>query len=98
MDASSRHELFAQFSPEFGYSSNYAEFWQLPLDVKRAIYDGMKEIPFSPSDVCWCQPFDGPMHPQCPMHGIIEGTPLSETEQERSNSARAYLAAKAVSA
>jgi len=25
-------------------------------------------VPFSPSDACWCQPFDGPMHPQCPMH------------------------------
>lgn len=26
-------------------------------------------VPFSPSDACWCQPFDGPKHPHCPMHG-----------------------------
>ena len=26
-------------------------------------------IPFSVPDVCWCQPFDGPIHPNCPMHG-----------------------------
>ena len=27
------------------------------------------DFPFSVSDVCWCQPFDGPIHPNCPMHG-----------------------------
>lgn len=26
-------------------------------------------VPYSEYDVCWCQPFDGPKHPQCPMHG-----------------------------
>jgi hypothetical protein len=26
-------------------------------------------VPHSTSDVCWCQPFDGPKHPKCPMHG-----------------------------
>lgn len=26
-------------------------------------------VPFTTSDACWCQPFDGPAHPNCPMHG-----------------------------
>lgn len=29
-------------------------------------------VPFSRADVCWCQPFDGPVHPHCPMHGESE--------------------------
>ena len=29
----------------------------------------MAEVPYTTSDLCWCQPFDGPVHPQCPMHG-----------------------------
>ncbi len=26
-----------------------------------------KYVPFSEADACYCQPFDGPSHPQCPM-------------------------------
>jgi hypothetical protein len=29
----------------------------------------VRMVPHSTSDVCWCQPFDGPKHPNCPMHG-----------------------------
>lgn len=29
----------------------------------------MAYVPFSTSDVCWCQPFDAPAHPFCPLHG-----------------------------
>ena len=25
-------------------------------------------VPYSKADACWCQPFDGPRHPECPMH------------------------------
>lgn len=28
--------------------------------------------PFSEADVCWCQPFEGPVHQFCPMHGGLE--------------------------
>lgn len=30
-------------------------------------------VPYSEADVCWCQPFDGPTHPECPMHGLAKG-------------------------
>lgn len=30
---------------------------------------GLAFIPFTSADVCWCQPFDGPTHSLCPMHG-----------------------------
>lgn len=42
-----------------------------------------KMIPFTAADVCWCQPFDGPEHPDCPMHGgwfdISQRRPPSNT-------------------
>lgn len=28
-----------------------------------------------PTDACWCEPFDGPMHPFCPIHGKIAPAP-----------------------
>jgi hypothetical protein len=41
MSASERKLTFAIFS-EFEYdAANYAEFWQLPISVKRALYDRM---------------------------------------------------------
>lgn len=32
------------------------------------VSDGKAFVPYSTADVCWCQPFDGPQHPECPMH------------------------------
>jgi hypothetical protein len=29
----------------------------------------MTHVPYTESDVCWCQPFNGPAHPNFPMHG-----------------------------
>ena len=29
----------------------------------------MAHVPFSTADACWCQPFDGPIHENCPVHG-----------------------------
>ena len=37
---------------------------ELPVIQEKPIF-----VPYSESDVCWCQPFDGPTHPRCPMHG-----------------------------
>ena len=37
-------------------------------------------VPFSPADACWCQPFDGPQHPNCPMHGSSVTTILLPEE------------------
>jgi hypothetical protein len=34
-------------------------------------------VPYSPPDLCWCQPFDGPVHPYCPMHGKAEADALT---------------------
>jgi len=34
-----------------------------PVEAKRTY------VSFTTADACWCQPFDGPTHPQCPMHG-----------------------------
>jgi len=44
-----------------------------------------KLVPFSKADACWCQPFDGPIHPECPMHGNkdAELPPYDCTEDER---------------
>jgi len=39
-------------------------------------------VPFSTADVCWCQPFEGPTHPECPMHGAPQPATQS-TENER---------------
>lgn len=43
----------------------------LGLNAARSDHIGgeMAYISFTEADVCWCQPFDGPQHPQCPMHG-----------------------------
>lgn len=30
---------------------------------------GLAFVPFTSADKCWCQPFDGPKHLKCPMHG-----------------------------
>lgn len=37
-------------------------------------------IPFSSADVCWCQPFNGPQHPNCPMHGFAANRPPRASE------------------
>jgi hypothetical protein len=65
----------------------------IDADMLRRGYKGEPKysVPYSPADVCWCQPNGGPIHPHCPMHGIVEGSTLSETQQERSDSARKYL-------
>jgi hypothetical protein len=39
-------------------------------------------VPYSTADVCWCQPFDGPKHPQCPMHGTEAPEPLYYGQSE----------------
>lgn len=38
-------------------------------------------VPFTEADVCWCQPFDGPAHPQCPMHGELSAITPEEMVQ-----------------
>ena len=43
MSANDRALAFAVFS-DFEYdAANYAEFWQLPISVKRALYDRMTQ-------------------------------------------------------
>lgn len=53
-------------------------------DMLRRGYKGESKSPFTTADVCWCEPFEGPIHPECPMHR------LSETQKERSQ----YAASK----
>lgn len=37
-------------------------------------------VPYSEFDACWCQPFDGPVHPHCPMHGKDKEHPNDKCE------------------
>lgn len=39
----------------------------------------MTYVPFTECDACWCQPFNVPPHPRCPMHGSLADCPHSET-------------------
>jgi hypothetical protein len=47
------------------------------FEEKRIEGATVRIVPYSESDACWCQPFDGPKHPNCPMHG----KPKNELEE-----------------
>lgn len=44
-------------------------FWDGRLPFKGDIVHWRPFKAFSECDWCWCEPFDGPIHPDCPAHG-----------------------------
>lgn len=37
-------------------------------------------VPYTKADVCWCDPFDAPKNPECPMHkeNDMKDTPVND--------------------
>ena len=64
---------------EGGNCTQYGQGVAISFDHKRPCCNHFEEkridgavvriVPYSESDACWCQPFDGQKHPNCPMHG-----------------------------
>lgn len=44
-------------------------------------------VPYSKADVCWCQPFGGAQHPDCPTHGTGTLPGMAEDVDRQAESA-----------